>query len=90
MHQIISHLDELMQNLGENDTKVCCFENHDIAMDSVVFEDNGDPVAAARKIFVSNYQLYNCSYVSIIILVYYLESYSPTVCRTKENFTCLC
>ena len=38
--------------MRENNTKICCFDNHDIDIESAVFEENGDPVAAARKIFV--------------------------------------
>ena len=30
------------------------FNNIDIVTDSVVFDDNGDPAAAAREIFVRN------------------------------------
>ena len=46
--------------MRENNTKLCCFDNHDIDIESAVFENNGDPVAAARKIFVSYCPLLWC------------------------------
>ena len=45
--QILSYLEELKQNLRDGKTEVCCFDNHDIEMDSDIFEENGDPIAAA-------------------------------------------
>ena len=47
--QILSDFEELKQNLVDGKTEVCCFDNHNIEMDSSIFEDNGDPVTAAIK-----------------------------------------
>ena len=51
--QIVTDFQQLLQNLQDSRTDLCCFQNHKIEADSAIFEDNGDPVAAATKIFVS-------------------------------------
>jgi hypothetical protein len=48
----LSDLDQLRQDLRDGTSEICCFDNHDIVTDNAVFEDNGDPVVAARQIFV--------------------------------------
>ena len=88
--------------MRENNTNLCCFDNHDIDIDNVVFENNGDPVAAARKIFVSKITIYSkhvCSCVPIYTTMLHVvknqvHNYNCMhliyYCRIKENIMCLC
>ena len=51
--QILSDHEELLQKLEDGTSEFCCFENtHDFLTGSVLFEENEDPVVAARHIFV--------------------------------------
>ena len=51
--QAYSDHEELLQNLKDGTSEECCFANHDITTENVIFETDGDPLAAARHIFVS-------------------------------------
>ena len=44
-------MEQLRKALRDGTSQLCCF--HDVKLENVVFEDNEDPVAAAREIFVS-------------------------------------
>ena len=50
--QIESDHKELLQKLEDGTSKYCCFDNRDIVTDAFRFDDDGDPAAAARRIFV--------------------------------------
>ena len=51
--QAYSDYEALLQNLKDGTSEECCFGNHDITTENIIFETDGDPVAAARHIFVS-------------------------------------
>lgn len=51
--KIVSDVIELHQNAREGVGETCCFDDHDILIESSVFDEvDGGPVAAARAIFV--------------------------------------
>ena len=48
-----SDLQELLSSLQAGTSKECCFDNHNITTENIVFDTEGDAVAAARHLFVS-------------------------------------
>ena len=57
--QIAGDVEELLINLNEGTSDLCCFENtHEIVTKSVLFESNEDPAAVASRLFVRLYNYY--------------------------------
>ena len=53
LFKIVSGVRELYQSAREGNSDFCCFEDNDIIIQSSVFDEvDGDPVAAARAVFV--------------------------------------
>ena len=57
----------LLNSLQENTSQECCFNNHNITVENVVFDTEGDAVAVSRHLFVS-YQNYGSRAISVYLL----------------------
>ena len=54
----------LLKSLQENTSQECCFNNHNITVENVVFDTEGDPVAVSRHLYVS-YRNYGSCVISV-------------------------
>ena len=57
--QVYSNFKEFLNSLQEGTSKECCFDNHNITTENIVFDTEGDAVAAARHLFVSCWKFYD-------------------------------
>ena len=48
-----SDLQVLLSSLQDGTSKECCFDNHNITTENIVFDTEGDAAAATRHLFVS-------------------------------------
>ena len=48
-----SDFKDLLSSLQDGTSKECCFNNHNITTENIVFDVVGDAVAAAQHLFVS-------------------------------------
>ena len=55
--QVVSDFHELLEKLNDGTSEFCCFENHDILTENVVFDRSSDVIIAAKHIFVSQLML---------------------------------
>ena len=89
-------LEELLQKIEDGTSDLCCPENHDITLESAVFEHSGDPTAAARELFVWSIYSHNntnkggnlFTYTSLLHYVGTTDIYNT--CIWLHGIMCVC